>query len=141
MRFMCTRAAKKVVGKMDQSKLPFKDHGTTFFGQDGWLSVCREGVYASTRELQRMKINENDTPVYRSTSTSQARNFVDCIKSRKPTINPLESAIRSDTISHMSNICIRLKRPIKWDPKKEQIIGDPEAAKMLDRPMRTPWTI
>ena len=141
MRFMCTRAAKKVVGKMDQSKLPFKDHGTTFFGEDGWLSVCREGVYASTRELQRMKINKNDTPVYHSTNTSQAQNFVDCIKSRKPTISPLESAIRSDTISHMSDICIRLKRPIKWDPQKEIIISDKDASRFLTRSMRSPWRL
>jgi len=139
MRFMCTRAAEKIVGKMDQSKLPFKEHGTTFFGEDGWLSVCRQGVYASSRKLQRMKIKETDTPVYHSNSTSQMRDFVDSIKSRKPTISPLESAIRSDTISHMSNICIRLKRAIQWNPEKEEIVGDEEATKMLGRGMRSPW--
>ena len=32
-------------------------------------------------------------------------------------------------------------RPITWDPKTEKIVGDAEAAKMLDRPMRKPWTI
>ena len=63
------------------------------------------------------------------------------MKSRKPTINPLESAIRSDTISHMSDICIRLNRPVKWDPTTEKIIGDDEASKMLDRSMRKPWTM
>jgi hypothetical protein len=63
------------------------------------------------------------------------------MKTRKPTINPLESAIRSDTISHLSDICIRTGRPIQWDPKKERIVGDDEAAKMLDRPMRAPWTM
>ena len=63
------------------------------------------------------------------------------MKSRKATINPLESAIRSDTISHLSDICIRTGRPIKWDPKTEKIIGDAEATRMLDRPMRKPWTI
>ncbi|MHC4518108.1 MAG: Gfo/Idh/MocA family protein [Planctomycetota bacterium] len=139
VRFMCTRAAQDVAGKMDQRKRPFSDHGTTFWGDDGWVSVKRGGLYASTKELQRTKIGDNETPVYRS--TSQARNFVECMRTRKPTINPLETAIRSDTISHMSDICIRLGRAICWDPEKEQIVGDAEATKMLDRPMRAPYTM
>jgi len=139
MRFMDTCVAEKVMSKMDPSHFAFKDHGTAFFGENGWISVSRDGVYASTHELQRMKIKETETPVYHS--ISHARNFIDCIKSRKPAISPLEAAIRSDTISHISDICIRLGRPIKWDPEKEQIIGDQEATKMLDRPMRKPWNI
>ena len=63
------------------------------------------------------------------------------MKSRKVTLSPLESAIRSDTISHLSDLCIRLGRPIRWDPKKEQIVSDPEATKLLDRPLRAPWKL
>lgn len=139
MHFMCTRVAQDVVGKMDQRKRPFSDHGTTFWGEDGWLSVKRGGLYASTKTLQQATIKDSETPVYQS--TSQTRNFVDCIRTRKPTINPFESAIRSDTISHMSDICIRLRRPIHWDPKAEKIIDDDEARSMLDRPMRRPYTM
>jgi predicted dehydrogenase len=139
IHFMCTRVAERVVGKMDQRKRPFSDHGTTFWGDHGWVSVKRGGLYASSRELQRTKIRDSETPVYRS--SSQARNFVECMRTRKPTINPLETAIRSDTISHMSDICIRLGRTIHWDPQGEQIVGDAEAAKMLDRPMRKPYTM
>lgn len=139
MHFMCTRVAQDVAGKMDQRKRPFSDHGTTFWGEDGWLSVKRGGLYASSKELQQAQIKDSEKPIYRS--TSQTRNFVECMRTRKPTINPLESAIRSDTISHMSDICIRLKRPIRWDPDKEQIIDDPEATNMLDRPMRKPFTM
>lgn len=136
LHFMSTTVAEGVVKQMGRLR-PFADHGTTFFGENGWISVNRGALYASTPELQRAKIKEGEKPVYRS--ASQSRNFVECIKSRKPTINPLESAIRSDTISHISDICIRLGRPIQWDPEKERIIGDKEASKMLDRPMRKPW--
>jgi hypothetical protein len=62
------------------------------------------------------------------------------MRTRRPTVNPLESAIRSDTISHMSDIVIRLGRPVRWDPLAEQIVGDAEASKRLDRAMRLPWT-
>jgi hypothetical protein len=139
MRFMSDRVAKPVVEPMGVKKRPFTDHGTTFWGDDGWISVNRGALYASPRELQTARIGDHEKPVIRS--SSQGRNFVESIKSRRPTINPLESAIRSDTISHLSNIAIRLGRAIDWDPEEERITGDPEATRMLDRPMRAPWRI
>lgn len=122
---------------MDPSRISFKEHGTTFWGDEGWINVSRHGVYASTRGLQRMKISDKDTPVY--FSDSHQRNWIDCMRTRKATINPVETAIRSDTICHLTDMAIRLGRSMKWDPQKEQVIGDEEAAKMLDRPMRTPY--
>ncbi len=138
MRFMSDRVAKAVVAAtMDPRKRPFIDHGTTFWGEDGWVSVNRGALYASPKSLQTAKIRDDEKPVIRS--SSQGANFVESMRTRRPTINPLESAIRSDTISHLSNISIRLGRPVKWDPEKERVIGDAEATKMLDRPTRKPW--
>ena len=37
--------------------------------------------------------------------------------------------------------CARLGRKIQWDPSAEQIVGDEQAAAMLSRPYRSPWTI
>ena len=140
MRFMGHRAAEPVVRKYHYH---WNGHGTTFFCEDGWVSVERGGCYMKVKgkraNAYTLKLKPDHKKLYQT--KSQARNFVDCIKSRKPTINPLESAIRSDTISHLSEICIRTGRPIKWDPEKERILGDAEAAKMLDRPMRAPWKL
>jgi len=63
------------------------------------------------------------------------------MRSRAQTLNPIESAIRSDAISHLSDIAIRTGRKIKWDPVLEVIVGDSEAARMTDRPMREPWLL
>jgi hypothetical protein len=139
MRFMCDRVARDVEGVFDPRTRPYLDHGTTFRGEDGWVSVSRGVLYASPKELQRTKIRDDEKPVIRS--SSQGRNFVESMKTRRLTINPLESAIRSDTISHMSNIAIRLGRPVRWEPRAERIKDDAEATKMLDRPMRPPWTM
>ena len=68
-------------------------------------------------------------------------NFIDCIKTRKKPISTIEAAVQSDLISHLSNAAVRLNRPIKWDPKKEQIIGDDNAAKAINRKMRSPWAV
>ncbi len=140
LRFMCDRVAKDVPGLMDDPrKRPFLDHGTTFWGEGGWISVSRGFLYASPKELQKVRIREDEKPVIRS--SSQGGNFVESIRTRRPTINPLDSAIRSDTISHLSDIAIRLGRALHWDPAKERIIDDRGATGKLDRPMREPWTI
>jgi hypothetical protein len=140
LRFMSTRVAMGVPGLMDDPRVrPFLDHGTTFWGEHGWVSVSRGFLYARPKELQKTQIPEDETSIIRS--SSQGRDFVESIKTRQPTINPLESAIRSDTISHLSDIAVRLGRAIQWDPGHETIVGDLEATGMLRRPMRTSWTI
>ena len=140
LRFMSDRVAKDVPGLMDDPrKRPFLDHGTTFWGEGGWISVSRGFLYASPKELQKTQIRDDERHVIRS--SSQGRNFVESIRTRRPTINPLETAIRSDTISHLSDIAIRLGREVRWDPAKEKIVDDKEASRRLNRPMRKPWTL
>ncbi len=134
MHFMSYRLAKDEVMKYRQR---WSNHGTTFFGSEGWISVDRGGIEYSNSSLAEVKLGPNDKPVYQS--PAHDRNFLDCVKDRKVTISPLEAAIRSDTISHLSDICVRLNRPIKWDPESEKIVGDDEATSMLKRKMREPW--
>jgi predicted dehydrogenase len=136
MRFMDFREAKPVVAAY-RKRSPIQ--GTTFFGTEGWVSVERGGFEVSKDSLKDVKFGPNDIHLYES--DNHHKNFIDCVKSRKQPISPLEGAIRSDTISHLSNIMIRLRRPIQWDPEREIIVGDEEASKMLDRPMRPAWRI
>jgi len=136
IRNMGSRVAEPVVKKYHQV---WRDHGTTFHGTKGWISVDRMAMYASDKNLQSVQLKESDKRL--NPAQGHGRNFIDCIRSRKPTISPVDAAINCDTISHLGDICIRLERPIKWDPAKEQIIGDQEATKMLDRPMREPWKL
>jgi hypothetical protein len=39
----------------------------------------------------------------------------------------------------LANLSLRLGRKLKWDPAKEEILGDREASAMLERPYRKPW--
>jgi hypothetical protein len=68
-----------------------------------------------------------------------ARNFLDCVKSRKEPISDLESAHRTATVCHLANLSLRLGRRLRWDAKKEEVVGDAEASRMLVRPYRAPW--
>jgi hypothetical protein len=74
-------------------------------------------------------------------SPEHNRNFIDCVKSRKETICPVEMGIRCDTICHMVDAAAQTGRTIAWDPKGEQIVGDEEAAKMITRPYRKKWKV
>lgn len=67
--------------------------------------------------------------------------FVHCVLTRQIPFRDIERAHRTATHCHLGNIAYWLKRPLKWDPQNEQIIGDPEAARWLDRPKREPWTL
>jgi predicted dehydrogenase len=68
-----------------------------------------------------------------------ARNFLDCVKSRKQPISDLQSGHEVATACHLSNISLRTGRKIVWDAEKEEIVGDKEANAMLVRPYRAPW--
>lgn len=70
---------------------------------------------------------------------SHARNFIDCVKSRRQPASTLEEEHRVATACHLANISLRLGRKLKWDWEKEEIIGDHEASVMLLRPYRKPW--
>jgi hypothetical protein len=63
------------------------------------------------------------------------------VKSRQDPIEPVEAGHRTASLCHLGNIAMKLRRKIRWDPVREQIIDDDEAAKMLGRPMRSPWTL
>ena len=74
-------------------------------------------------------------------SEDMIQNFVDCVITREKPVDNLHSAIKSDIICHLSDICIRIGQPIIWDSEKETIADNPEAVKRISRPMRKPWKL
>jgi len=114
--------------------------GVTFIGEKGTIYVTRGELTSTPEDLVTSQIGEKEIHVYKS--DDHFRNFIDCVLSRKETIAPAEVAHRSISICHLGNIAMRLGRSsLKWDPAKEQIIGDDDAARMLSRPHRSPWKI
>jgi glucose-fructose oxidoreductase len=112
---------------------------TKFIGSEGWIRIWREGWDAEPKSLLKETPGARD--VHLITSPNHYQNFVDAVKSRSATVSPLPDAVRSDVISHLCDVAVRLERKITWDPKKEEIVGDSEAVRMLHRPMRSPWTL
>jgi len=53
----------------------------------------------------------------------------------------VDVAHRSITPAHLGNIAMMLGRKLKWDPAKEEFIGDERANALRSRPYRAPWGI
>ena len=68
-------------------------------------------------------------------------NWIEGVYTRKKTICPATVGHRTATICQLAGIAERLKRPIKWDPKSEQILDDPAAALWMDRPRRAGYAL
>ena len=119
--------------------LPGHNQGVTFLGTEGWVFVRRGGVLETEpKSLVRSVIGADEIHLAASPG-GHHRNFLDCVKTRRKTVCPIESSVRTDTACHLTDIAIRLKRKLFWDPEVEEFINDPEANRMLTRPMRGPW--
>ena len=72
---------------------------------------------------------------------SHVRNFFDCVKSRRQTVANPVMMHRSMSTVHAANICMWLKRDMKFDPVKEEFVNDERGQPIPSRAMREPWTI
>jgi predicted dehydrogenase len=115
------------------------DNGIRFVGEDGrWIFVSRSEIKASSPNLLKEPLPANATRLY--VSNNHMRNFLECLKTRKPTICPAEIGFSSVTVCHIGVIALRIGKKLKWDPVAERF-DDEEANKMLSRPMRSPWRL
>ena len=113
-------------------------HGVRFEGTKGWV-FTRYDCLAEPRSLIRSVIGPDETHLYRS--PGHVRNWLDCIKTRRPTIAPAEVAHRSCSASLIGGIALKLQRKLRWDAKAERFIDDDEANKLLHYAMRPPWRL
>jgi len=65
--------------------------------------------------------------------------FGEAVKTRQKASGNAEVAQHIVCLMHLTNVAIRLGRPFKFDPKTERAVGDEEANRLIDQPMRAPW--
>jgi predicted dehydrogenase len=141
-----------------------RGEGMEFFGTRGSLAITRDGfeIFPDIHSAPENKIPQfrgqppggprrhpevpsapwTESVKERASNdllAAHARNFLDCVKSRQRPAADVEDAHRTATACHLANISLRLGRKIRWDAAKEEIVGDTEAAAMLERPFRLPW--
>jgi predicted dehydrogenase len=94
-----------------------------------WIQASKGGVESDARYgtggEDTMAMNERD--------------WLSCMKSRKRPLCEVEDGHKVAVACNLANMSLRLGRAIKWDPDKEQVIGDKEAAAMCYKAYRAPW--
>jgi predicted dehydrogenase len=137
--FRCKYANGIEMRVANASRLPLR-MGTTWHGDLGWVHVDRGDIIsASDPKILTEVIGENEIRLYKSENHWQ--NFVDCVRSGKPAIAPVEVAYRAISVALLGEIAMTTRQTIKWDPEKEEIIGNPNGTRLLSRPYRQPWTL
>ncbi len=74
-------------------------------------------------------------------SEDHESDFFQAMRTRQRPIADVEIGHRSATTCHLNVIAEHLGRPVCWDPKAEEVMGDPVAARLLDRPRRAPYAL
>jgi len=116
--------------------------GTKWVGTKGWVWVDRGSFEASNEEWRDfVELPEELRKVKLYKSSNHHRNFLDCVRSRKPTITPAETAHHSAIPGHLGLISMLVGRKLRWDAQTERILDDPEASQLLTRPFRPPWKL
>jgi hypothetical protein len=69
------------------------------------------------------------------------RDFLNCVRSRRTPVTDAGVAHRTMTTNLIMDICLDLKRSLKWDPVAEAFVGDEEANRLRSRAMRVPWQV
>jgi hypothetical protein len=118
--------------------------GVRYEGTEGWVATAdgysRPDV-SSPAMMEDFDKIVRDYTARTQRSISHVRDFFDCVKSRRPTIANPTVMHRSMSTVHAANICMWLKRDMRFDPVKEKFIDDPEADRLCSRAMRQPWII
>jgi predicted dehydrogenase len=131
-------------------------NGIKFIGTEGWIFVSRgneavtasdpgarlkdpRALAASDPKIITSVIGANEIHLYES--KNHHGNWLECVKSRKQPIAPVEIAHRSCSACLIHHIAMKVKRKLHWDPVRERFRNDDEANAMLSRPQRPPYQL
>jgi len=119
-----------------------QENGVAVYGSTGMVHIGRWNrhwgykVYDEKGNLAADESKHED-----NTDTFHARNFLDCVKSRKTPNAEIEIGHTSTVLCHLGNIVARTGRALKFDPNTGTIAGDAEASRLLGRPYRKHWSV
>ena len=122
------------------------DNGIWFEGEEGRIFVNRGRLTGKPvedlTEADNQWLDQEVIELYKGMQPGDhMRHFFDCLKKRKFTISDPFTHHRTMTSCHLCNLAILLKRKLKWDPVKEDFIGDAQASALRSRRQRPPYTI
>lgn len=112
-------------------------NGVVFVGTKGKVAVWRYDLKTWPESLKATPTGPNEIHLHEA--ENHHTDFLNAVRTRGVPSAPVNVGARSITVSHLGNIAYELGRPVKWDPKTERFVNDPEADRLYARQMRAPW--
>lgn len=122
-----------------------RDDGDTkamieFTGRKGTVWVSRNDfLETDPPALATRALRPDEVHLY--ASENHQADFFSAVRTRQRPICDVEIGHRTATVCHLNVIAAQLNRPIRWDPRREEIVGDAVASRLLDRPRRSPYVL
>ena len=120
------------------------DNGILFEGTAGRIFVNRGRLVGKPVEA----LAANPLPegalekVYKDRElTHHVANFFEAVAARKEPISDVFSHHRALSTCHLAGIAARVGRTVRWNPKTEQVVGDPLAQALVAREKRQRFAI
>lgn len=107
-----------------------------FVGEEGSIETGDEGFIVAQPESLQAQLPEMSRRVRGLDVKAHARDFFDCMRSRKAPVCNADIMRRSHVACHAAAISWILNRKLKFDPVKEEFIDDPEANRLRSRASR-----
>ncbi len=114
------------------------DSGNMFYGTEGFMVFSRRGffqVYLGRKEEKGPAMKGSGG------HPKHFADFLESVRTRKPTVAPAEVAHLSCALVHLGTIAYRAGRALRFDPQTETFPNDPEANRMLTKTYRPPFTL
>ena len=132
-----------------------RPNGMAFYGTEGVIVADRLGfeLYPELkpgRRADRLKPEEVSPDLFRLESQSgrsdestflHAKNFIDCVRSRRKPVAEIEIGHGSSILPHLGNIACRTGEKLVWNSENETIVNSEEASLLLGREARKPWDL
>jgi predicted dehydrogenase len=128
--------------------------GATFYGDKGTLRMSvftydftpegkAESVHRDvTYEFEQYPEDKTEKDLERHVAPAirgHMKDMLAAIDNRTKPVADIEQGYISTSSCILANISLALGRTLTWDPVKQQVVNDPEANRLLQRPYRSPW--
>jgi predicted dehydrogenase len=121
--------------------------GTLYADENGYrITGTKKGQYQTWDKMAEDETFDSKNELLADGSSGDStgtlvRNFLDCVKSRKTPLCPLEEGHRSTSFAHLANIALKMKSRLEWDPANERFTNNEAANQLLHYDYRKPWKL
>ncbi len=123
----------------DDGWLPLGSCPVRYEGETGWVEAGDSGKLILSSPALRAGKTIPEIGGY--PANFHVRDFLNCVKSRGLPRANAQVACQTHIACHAINIAIFLNRTLKYDPQKNEFIGDDEANRLRGEAIRDPWHV